>query len=81
MRVVEQRNAGVLQQALLIAEDDSRRLQLEKALNALVPADDARVERIQVVSGEVAVLQFYQGTQRRRQHGEHGEDHRSGIDV
>ena len=77
--VVEQRVAGVLQQALLVVEDDLRRFERDELLDALIPADDALVERVQIICREVPIFQLHQGTQRRRQHRDHGEDHPAGV--
>ena len=57
--VVEQRVDGLLQHALLVVDDDVRRLQVEQPLEAVVPVDDAPVEVVEVAGREPAAVELH----------------------
>jgi hypothetical protein len=69
--VVEQRVDRLLQHALLVADDDVRRLQLEQLLQAVVAVDDAAVEVVQVGRREAAAVEGDERAQVRRDHRQH----------
>ena len=79
--VVEQRVDGFLQHPLLVADDDVRRLELEQALQPVVPVDHAAIQVVQVGGREAAAVQRDQRAQLRRQHRQHLEDHPLGLDA
>jgi hypothetical protein len=64
--VVEQRVDGLLQHALLVADDDLRRAQLDQPLQAVVAVDDAAVEVVEVGGREAAAVERHQRAQVRR---------------
>ena len=66
--VIDQRVDGLLQHALLVADDDLRRAQLQQPLEAVVAVDHAAVEVVQVGRGEAAAVQLHHRAQVRRQH-------------
>ncbi len=72
--VVEERVDRLLQHALLVADDDVGRVQVQQLLQAVVAVDDAAVEVVQVAGGEVAALQQDQRTQLRRDDGDDVQD-------
>src|SRR3990170_1550973 len=73
--VVDEGVHGLLEHALLVADDDLGRPQLQEPLQAIVAVDDAPVQVVQVAGGEAAAVQLDHGAQVRRQGGQHGEDH------
>jgi hypothetical protein len=73
--VVEQRVDGLLQHALLVAQDDFRRLDLHELLQPVVAVDDAPVEIVEIRGREAAALERHQRPQIRRQHRDDLEDH------
>jgi hypothetical protein len=73
--VVEQRVDGLLQHALLVADDDARRAQFDQPLQAVVAVDDAAVEIVQVRRREAAAIERHQRTQVRRDHRDDLHDH------
>ena len=78
-RVVEERIHGLLQHALLVAQDHLRRLDLDQTLQTVVADDDAAVEVVQVRRGEAAAVQRHQRTQLGRNHRDHVEYHPLGF--
>ena len=78
-RVVEERIDGLLQHALLVAQDHHRSLDLDQALEAVVADDDAAVEVVQVRRGETAAVQRHEGTQLGRDHRNDAQDHPLGL--
>ena len=66
---------GLLEHALLVADDDVRRLELLQVAEAVVAVDDAAVEVVQVARREAAALELDERAQVRRDDGHHGEDH------
>ena len=77
--VVEQRVDRLLKHALLVADDDVRRAQLDQPLQAVVAVDDAAVEIVQVRRREAAAVQRHERTQVRRDHRNDGQDHPFGL--
>ena len=77
--VVEQRVDGLLQHALLVAEDHLGGADLDQLLEPVVAVDHAAVEVVQVRRGEAAALERHQRTQVRRQHRDDLEDHPLGA--
>ena len=77
--VVDQRVAGLLQHALLVADDDLRRAELQQPLEAVVAVDDAAVEVVEVAGGEAAAVELHHRAQVGRQHRQHREDHPLGA--
>src|SRR5208283_3044327 len=78
--VVEQAVDGLLQHALLVADDDVGRLELEQALQPVVAVDHPAIKVVQVRGGEAAAVERHQRTQVGRQHRQHLEDHPFGLD-
>ena len=79
--VVEQRVDGLLQHALLVVDDDLGGAQVEQALQAVVPVDDAAVEVVEVGGGEAAAVELDHRAQLRRDHRHDVEDHPVGHVV
>ncbi len=77
--VIDQRVAGLLQHALLVADDDLRRAKLQQPLEAVVAVDDAAIEIVQVAGGEAPTVELHHRAQVRRQHWQHREDHPLGA--
>ena len=77
--VVDQRVAGFLEHALLVADDDLRGAQLQQPLEAVVAVDDAAVEVVEVGGGEAAAVELDHGAQVRRDDRQHREDHPLGT--
>ena len=73
--VVEQSVDGLLQHALLVADDDLRRVEVHQLLEAVVAVDDAAIEVVQVGRGEAAAVQRHERAKLGRDHGDHVEDH------
>jgi hypothetical protein len=73
--VVQKSIHGLLQHALLVANDDIRRIQVEKPLQAIVAVDDAPVQVVQVGGRESAAIQRHERPQIRRQHRQDLHDH------
>ena len=73
--VVEQRVDGLLQHALLVVDDDVRRLQVEQPLEAVVAVDDAPVEVVEVAGREAAAVELDHRAQLGRDDGDNVEDH------
>src|SRR5690349_14376340 len=61
--VVEQRIDRFLQHALLVADDDIRRTQLDQSLQTIVAVDDAAIEIIEVGGRKAAAIERDQGAQ------------------
>ena len=77
--VVEQRVDRLLQHALLVADDDLRRVELLQALQAVVAVDDAAVEIVQIRGREAAAVERNERAQIRRDHRDHVEHHPLGL--
>ena len=73
--VVEQRVDRFLQHALLVADDDVGRAQLDQPLQAVVAVDDAAIEVVEVGRREAAAVERHQRPQVRRDHRHDGQDH------
>ena len=73
--VVEQSVDGLLQHALLVADDDLRRVEVHQLLEAVVAVDDAAVEVVEIGGGEAAAVERHEGAKLGRDHGDHVEDH------
>ena len=73
--VVEEGVDRLLEHALLVADDDLGRAQLEELLEPVVPVDDAAIEIVQVGGREAAAVQRHEGTQLRRDDGDDVENH------
>jgi hypothetical protein len=77
--VVEQGVDRFLQHAALVADDDLGSVQLEQALQAVVPVDDAAVEVVEVAGREPAAVERHEGPQIRGKHRDDGEHHPFGA--
>ena len=73
--VVNERVNRLLQHALLVADDDIRRAQLDQPPQAVVAIDDPAIEVIEVGSGETPAVQLHHGAQFGRNDRQDGEDH------
>ena len=73
--VVEQAVNGLLQHPLLVPEDHVRGLDLDQALQTVVPDDDTAVQIIEVGRGETATVERHQRAQLRRNHRDDLDDH------
>jgi hypothetical protein len=73
--VVEQGVDGLLQHALLVADDDLRRLQLDQLVQPVVAVDDAAVEVVEVRGREAAAVERYERAEFRRDDRDHVQDH------
>ncbi len=73
--IVEQGVDGFLQHPLFVADDDVRRAQLDQALEAVVPVDDAAIQVVEVRRGEPAAVQRDERAQFRRNDRHDGQDH------
>ena len=77
--VVEQGVDGLLQHALLVVDDDVRRLQVEQPLEAVVAVDHAAIEVVQVAGGEAATVELDHRPQLGRDDRDDVEHHRLGL--
>ena len=77
--VVEQRVDRLLEHALLVADDDIRRLELHQLLQPVVAVDDAAIEVVQVRGREPPAVERHQRTQFRRNDRDDVEDHPLGT--
>ena len=73
--VVEQRINRFLKHALLVADDDVRRLQLHQLLQPVVAVDDAAIEIVQIRGREPAAVERHERTQLRRNDRDDIENH------
>ena len=73
--VVEQRVHRFLQHALLVAQDDVGRADLEQFLEPVVPVDDAPVQVVEIGGGEPSAFQGHQRPQVGRDDRQHFHDH------
>src|SRR6185436_20141932 len=60
--VVEQRVHSFLQHALLVSDDDFRRLEREQVLQPVIPVDDATIEIVQVRRRKTTTFEWHQRT-------------------
>ena len=72
--VVDEGVHGLLQHALLVADDDVRRVELHEALEAVVAVYYAAVEVVKVAGGEAAAVELDHGAQL-------GRDDRQDVDY
>ena len=79
--VVEQRVDGLLEHALLVADDDVGRLELHELLEAVVAVDDPTVEIVEVAGGEAAAVERNERTKLRRDDRDDVQDHPLGTVV
>ena len=77
--VVDEGVHGLLEHPLLIADDDVGGVELDEALEAVVPVDDPAVEVVQVRGGEAAAVQLHHGAQLGGDDGQHINDHPLGL--
>ncbi len=61
LRVVEEGVDRLLEHALLVADDDVRRVERHEPLKAVVAVDDAAVEVVEVARGEAAAVELDHG--------------------
>ena len=73
--VVEQRVDRFLKHALLVADDDVGRLQLDELLQPVVPVDDAAIQIVQVRGREPAAVERNERAQLRRNHRDDVQNH------
>ena len=73
--VVNQRVHRFLKHALLVADDDIRRAQLEQALEAVVAVDDAAIQVVQVGGRKTAAVQLNHRAQIRRHDRDDFQNH------
>ena len=78
-RVIEQRIDGLLQHALLVAQDHFRSLDLDEPLQTVVADDDTTVKVVQVRRGETAAVQRHQRTQFGRNDRDDVQHHPFGL--
>src|SRR5437667_5204765 len=64
--VVEQRVHGLLEHALLVADDDLGRLEVHEPLQPVVTVDDTTIQIVQVRGGEPPAVERHQRAQLRR---------------
>src|SRR5215470_7046802 len=77
--VIEQRVNGLLQHALLVADDHVGRVKLHKLLQPVVAVDDAAIEVVEIGSGEAAAVERHKRAQLRRKNRNHIENHPLGL--
>src|SRR3954447_4967661 len=77
--IVEQSIHRLLKHALLVADDDVRRAQLDQPLEAVIAVDDATIEIVQIRGREAAAVEGNEGPQIWRDHRNDGEDHPVGL--
>src|SRR5262249_7940418 len=77
--VVEQGVHGLLQHALLVAQNDFWSADLDQLLQAVVAVDHTPVEIVEIGRGEAAALERHERTEIGRQHGHDLEDHPLGA--
>src|SRR6266404_4615419 len=73
--VVEQGVDGLLQHALLVADDNLGGVEVHQLLEAVVAVDDAPVQVVEVAGGEVAAVEQHQRAQVRRDDRDALQDH------
>src|SRR5690554_2080305 len=73
--VIQQRIDRFLQHTLFVAHDNVRGIQLQQALETVVPVDHPTVQVVQVGGGETATVQRNQRAQIRRQNRQNGHHH------
>ena len=78
-RVVEERIDGLLQHALLVAQNHLRGLDFNQALESVVADDDATVEVVQIRRGEAAAVERHQRAQFGRNDRDDAQHHPLGL--
>ena len=73
--VVEQRIDRLLKHALLVADDDVGRAQLDQPLQAVVAVDDAAIEVVEIGRREAAAVERDERAQVRRDDRDRRQDH------
>jgi hypothetical protein len=73
--VVDERVARLLEHALLVADDDLGRAELQQPLETVVAVDDAAVQVIQVGGREAATVELDHGPQVGRDDRQDRQDH------
>ncbi len=76
--VVNQGIDGFLKHALLVADDDIGRAELQKSLQTIVSVDDPAVQVVEVGSREAAAVQLYHGTDIGGNDGDAVQNHPGG---
>ena len=74
-RVVEERIDGLLEHALLVAEDDFRGADVDEPFETVVADDDTTIEVVQVGGGEASTIERNERTQLGRNDGHDFDDH------
>ena len=74
-RVIKEGVHRLLEHTLLVTEDDIRRFDLHESFETVITDDDTTVEVVEVGSSETSTIQWYEGTELRRCHGDSLEDH------
>ena len=77
--VVDQRVDRLLEHALLVADDDLRRLEVDEPLQPVVPVDHAAVQVVQVARRESTAVELHHRAQFRGQHRQDRENHPLGL--
>ena len=77
--VVDQGVNRLLQHALLVADDDIRRLELLQSLQTVVAVDDAAIEIVQIAGGKAAAVELNHRANLGRNDREHVNDHPLGT--
>ena len=73
--VVDQGVNSFLQHALLVADDDVRRVELHEALEAVVAVDDAAIQVVEVGRGKTAAVELDHGAKLGRDDRQNVNDH------
>ena len=74
-RVVEERIDGLLEHALLVAEDDFRGADVDEPFETVVADDDTTIEVVQVGGGKASTIERNERTQLGRNDGHDFDDH------
>ena len=77
--VVEQRVDGLLQHALLVADDDLGSVELLETAQTVVAVDDAAIEIVEIRRREPATVERDERTQIRRDHRDDRQHHPLGL--
>ena len=64
-----------MEHTLLVTEDDIRRFDLHESFETVITDDDATIEVVEVGCSETSTIEWYEGTELRRRHGDSLEDH------
>ena len=77
--IVEERIDRLLEHAHFVPDDDTRRFELNQALQAIVPIDDTPVQIVQIRRSEPSSVERHEGTQLGGKDGDHVHDHPFGL--